>query len=134
MSNTCWRCGVDFDGSKFFTDAPCGDCQPYVEGIWQWKALNWEQKCDIIAEYHKKGLSDPEIAEIVRISPRTVLRWRADMLLPPNSLGGAEKWRNPDEHRQKLSETAKKTEFWVSSPNNKPGSHSQWRSSGRDFN
>jgi hypothetical protein len=110
---TCYRCGVDFDGTLFVPTAPCPDCQedmPDTNWFKGWSRANLtpevfaERSAQVKALYDKR-LTDKQIAGALGISLSTATRWRRDKLnLPAHSWFPDEHW-GPDA-RERMREGA----------------------------
>lgn len=84
---TCWRCGVSFDAADYLPEAPCLDCQEWVdEPIEGWlvpralkdrQAEEFTRRTDlIIRKLHKQGYNDSQIGKQVGYSESWVQLYR----------------------------------------------------------
>jgi hypothetical protein len=91
---TCWRCGVDFDGTEYLPGAPCEDCQYDVEEPeigWLrpngWKRLKEREyrakRKELVRYFYDQGYADTQIAEKLGMDKSTVKRVRTDELKLP---------------------------------------------------
>jgi hypothetical protein len=77
----CWRCGVDYDASKYLLGAPCEDCQLDVPGNYvkygkrgRLRAAELAERNEMVKLLHRQRLTDPEIAEALGYRSRQAIQ------------------------------------------------------------
>lgn len=115
----CWRCGIDFDATKYKPDAPCIDCQEAVGGSWAVAAFRrgglgldeWNSRAEAIRAAVARGLSDRGAAEVLGVHPSSVERWRRRLGIPANHPRGglgSEHWSDKSRVAQIAAENGRK--------------------------
>lgn len=115
----CWRCGIDFDASRFRADAPCIDCQEVMGDSWAVAAFKrgglgleeWNSRAEAVRAALAMGLGDRRTAEVLGVHKTTVERWRDRLDIPANNPRGgfgSEHWADRSRVAQIAAENGRK--------------------------
>lgn len=114
---TCWRCGIEFDPSKYRDGAPCLDCQETIGGEWSAGGslrsgrISAEEKAarmKLVKDQYYLGKLDKEIADIVGMSKSTVSHYRREQGLKPHYRPEKHMWKDIDAHMAHASRMVEK--------------------------
>lgn len=93
---TCWRCGIEFEGSGDV----CVDCTEQLP-VPHWPVLTdfaeelWELRWELVQPHYQAGKLDTETAEALGIAVDTVRSVRRHFDKPANRRDDMHAWKDP---------------------------------------